>query len=227
MEVILQLHSLASSPPTKKPGTHWIENWVRARDSPNGLIEEKIVAPAGRHCLISITDGTWLILFYFPINYLGKIIFKFQSKFLLWIRGSRLRNQYTVRRHNVSSSTLQCVYVCVCVCLCVCRLSLCYVCTTGHSSNVEELSIHCTRENVKTGKEKHTKPNFPVIAAVHLMFTLPFIPFTSFLLSHKGTGLLLSPLVRCWNLQLDTLLLLRLIMFDIVSALVLFILRSL
>ena len=25
---------------------------------------------------------------------------------------------------------------------------------------------------MKAGKEKHTKPNFPVIAAMHLMFTL-------------------------------------------------------
>jgi hypothetical protein len=64
MEVILQLYVLAFSHPTKKPGTHRIKDWVGARDIPNGLIEEKSVAPAGRYCLVFITDGTSLI-FYF------------------------------------------------------------------------------------------------------------------------------------------------------------------
>jgi len=70
-----------------------------------------------------------------------------------------------------------CVCLCVCVCVCVClyRRSLCEVCSTDYSSNVAVLSIHCTGENMKAWKEKHTKPNIPVIVAMHLMFTLPFL----------------------------------------------------
>jgi len=48
---------------TRYPLNRWWGEWGAARDSPNSLIEEKSVAPAGRYCLIFVTYGTSLIFF--------------------------------------------------------------------------------------------------------------------------------------------------------------------
>jgi len=125
-----------------------------------------------------------------------------------------------------------CVFcVCLCVCLCVCVCVCVCVYTVGLSvKSVPQIILRmwqCCPFTVlekiwKRGKKSTQSPIFQSLLQCILCSRC-----LSFQLSRKGSGLLLSPLGRCWILQLDMSLIIRTRVFDIIIALVVFIFRSL